>query len=122
MTDITYIRTGQGWLYLAVVMDLFSRLIVGCAAAPTIHRELVTECRADGGAWLESDAGAARSCSSLCIRSNELEQLILHLVNFTRIIEGSRCQLSAKRNGRNQICQLVAAHILPELSPFLSRL
>ena len=29
VTDITYIRTWQGWLYLAVVMDLFSRLIVG---------------------------------------------------------------------------------------------
>jgi putative transposase len=31
VTDITYIRTWQGWLYLAVVMDLFSRLIVGWA-------------------------------------------------------------------------------------------
>jgi putative transposase len=41
VTDITYIRTWQGWLYLAVVMDLFSRLIVGWAAEPTIHRELV---------------------------------------------------------------------------------
>jgi putative transposase len=29
VTDITYIRTWQGWLYLAVVMDLFSRTIVG---------------------------------------------------------------------------------------------
>jgi putative transposase len=27
VTDITYIRTWQGWLYLAVVMDLFSRLM-----------------------------------------------------------------------------------------------
>src|ERR1700759_1416244 len=41
VTDITYIRTWQGWLYLAVVMDLFSRRIVGWAAEPTIHRELV---------------------------------------------------------------------------------
>src|ERR1700676_3117984 len=41
VTDITYIRTWQGWLYLAVVMDLFSRMIVGWAAGPTIHRELV---------------------------------------------------------------------------------
>src|SRR5947207_2922432 len=41
VTDITYIRTWQGWLYLAVVMDLFSRLIVGWAAGPTIPRELV---------------------------------------------------------------------------------
>src|SRR6185436_12146099 len=41
VTDITYIRTWQGWLYLAVVMDLFSRKIVGWATAPTIHREVV---------------------------------------------------------------------------------
>ncbi len=40
-TDITYIRTWQGWLYLAVVIDLFSRKVVGWAAGPTIHHELV---------------------------------------------------------------------------------
>lgn len=43
VTDITYIRIWQGWLYLAVVMDLFSRKIVGWATKPTIHRELVLE-------------------------------------------------------------------------------
>lgn len=39
--DITYIRTWHGWLYLAVVIDLFSRKVVGWAAGLTIHRELV---------------------------------------------------------------------------------
>ncbi len=29
VTDITYIRTWQGWLYLAVVIDLFARNVVG---------------------------------------------------------------------------------------------
>ncbi len=43
VTDITYIRTWQGWVYLAVVMDLFSRKIVGWSAGPTIHRELVLD-------------------------------------------------------------------------------
>ena len=43
VTDITYIRTWQGWLYLAVVMDLFSRKIVGWSTRPTIHRELVLD-------------------------------------------------------------------------------
>lgn len=44
MTDITYIiRTWQGWLYLAVVMDLFSRKVVGWATRSTIHRELVLD-------------------------------------------------------------------------------
>jgi putative transposase len=39
-TDITYIRPWQGWLYLAVVIDLFSRKVVGWATGPTNHREL----------------------------------------------------------------------------------
>jgi putative transposase len=41
VTDITYIRTWQGWLYLAVVMDLFSRKIVGWSTGPTIARDLI---------------------------------------------------------------------------------
>src|ERR1700678_4178428 len=43
VTDITYIRTWQGWLYLAVVMDLYSRMIVGWATRPTIGRELALD-------------------------------------------------------------------------------
>ncbi len=31
VTDITYIRTHEGWLYLAVVIDLYSRRVVGCS-------------------------------------------------------------------------------------------
>lgn len=43
VTDITYIRTWQGWLYLAVVMDLFSRKVVGWAVSRSIRRELVLD-------------------------------------------------------------------------------
>jgi putative transposase len=43
VTDITYLRTSEGWLYLAVVMDLFSRKIIGWAVASTLHRELVLD-------------------------------------------------------------------------------
>ena len=39
--DITYIRTGSGWLYLAIVLDLFSRKVVGWAMAPSMPAELV---------------------------------------------------------------------------------
>ncbi|MBB5510059.1 transposase InsO family protein [Paraburkholderia sp. JPY681] len=41
VSDITYIRTGQGWLYLAVVLDLYSRRVVGWSMAPTMPAELV---------------------------------------------------------------------------------
>jgi transposase InsO family protein len=41
VADITYIRTRRGWLYLAAVMDLFSRKIVGWSMAPNMPAELV---------------------------------------------------------------------------------
>jgi transposase InsO family protein len=40
-TDITYIWTQEGWLYLAVVMDLFSRRIVGWSMSDNMRTELV---------------------------------------------------------------------------------
>jgi transposase InsO family protein len=40
VTDITYIATGEGWLYLAVILDLCSRLVVGWAVSERISREL----------------------------------------------------------------------------------
>ena len=39
--DITYIRTRSGWLYLAVVLDLYSRRIVGWATSASMPAELV---------------------------------------------------------------------------------
>jgi transposase InsO family protein len=41
--DITYIRTHEGWLYLAVVMDLFSRRIVGWSMQATLATNLVLD-------------------------------------------------------------------------------
>ena len=41
VSDITYIRTRSGWLYLAVVLDLYARKVVGWSMAPTMHAELV---------------------------------------------------------------------------------
>ena len=43
VTDITYIRTWQGWLYLAVVLDLHTRKVVGWSMKPTIARELALD-------------------------------------------------------------------------------
>ena len=42
-TDITYLATLEGWLYLAVVLDLFSRRVVGYAMSERIDRALVLE-------------------------------------------------------------------------------
>lgn len=40
VTDITYIRTHEGWLFLAVVLDLFSRQVVGWSMGARMEREL----------------------------------------------------------------------------------
>lgn len=40
---VTYIRTWQGWLYLAVVIDLFARNVVGWSMKPTLSRELALD-------------------------------------------------------------------------------
>jgi putative transposase len=41
--DISYVWTGEGWLYLAVVLDLFARRVVGWAASDRLHKELPLE-------------------------------------------------------------------------------
>jgi transposase InsO family protein len=43
VTDITYIPTGEGWLYLAVLLDLCSRAIVGWAMSDRITRQLTLD-------------------------------------------------------------------------------
>lgn len=42
-TDITYVRTWEGWLYVAVVLDLFSRRVVGWSMKEHIRAELVLD-------------------------------------------------------------------------------
>ncbi|MFT5191625.1 MAG: putative transposase [Verrucomicrobiales bacterium] len=42
VSDVTYVATREGWLYLAVVIDLYSRAVVGWSIAETMHTFLVT--------------------------------------------------------------------------------
>jgi len=64
--DITYIRTFEGWLFLAVVMDLYSRRIVGWAMSKQATRHLVIDAlkmaierrRPTGGVVHHSDRGS----------------------------------------------------------------
>lgn len=43
MTDISYIRTWQGWLYLAVVVNLYARKVGGWLMKSTLARELALD-------------------------------------------------------------------------------
>ena len=50
VADITYLRTGEGWLYLAAVQDAYSRQLVGWAMATHMRSTLVVDARGpDGG-------------------------------------------------------------------------
>lgn len=41
--DFTYVWTGEGWLFVAVVVDLYSRLGVGWSMQPTMSAQLVLD-------------------------------------------------------------------------------
>ena len=43
LADITYLRTWEEWLYLAAILDVYSRMIVGWALATHLRTELVLE-------------------------------------------------------------------------------
>lgn len=57
VADITYIRTWEGWLYLAVIMDCYSRRIVGWSMATHLRTELVVEALAMAVAHRRPPAG-----------------------------------------------------------------
>lgn len=66
VTDITYVRTHEGWLYLAVVLDLFSRQVVGWATQSHMQADLVLQALTSAvwrrkprpGLMLHSDQGS----------------------------------------------------------------
>lgn len=43
VTDITYVRTYEGWLYVSVVLDLYSRAVVGWSMKPSMATEIVLD-------------------------------------------------------------------------------
>lgn len=71
LQDITYVRTAQGWLYLALVLDLWSRKIVGWAMADHLRSELViaalrmaqTQRQPGQGLLVHSDRGVQYACA-----------------------------------------------------------
>jgi putative transposase len=51
VSELTYIRTGEGWLYLTAIMDLFDRRIVGWSMSERMHSKVTAE-KALHQAWL----------------------------------------------------------------------
>jgi putative transposase len=55
--DITYVRTWEGWMYLATVIDLASRRVVGWAMADNMRADLVCEALEMALSWRRPSAG-----------------------------------------------------------------
>lgn len=75
LSDITYIRTGEGWLYLCVILDVFSRQVVGWSMKDRLSRDLVISAfhmaynarKPEDGFIFHSDRGVQKT--SRCERS-----------------------------------------------------
>lgn len=88
--DITYINTAEGWLYLASIMDLYSRKIVGWAMADRMNSELVEK------AW-----------NMAVINRHPPAQLLHHTDRgsqytceaYLKLLEDACCQVSMSRTG-----------------------
>ena len=89
--DITYLRTKTGWLYLAAVMDLHSRKIIGWAMSPTMPAELV--CRA-----LRMALGQRQPGAGLMLHSDRGSQYASHEYQALLQQHGIICSMSRKGN------------------------
>jgi putative transposase len=90
VSDITYIDTAEGWLYLASILDLFSRRVVGWAMADQIDTSLVEK------AW------------QMALLSRHPEIGLLHHSDrgsqytseaYQRLLSALRCEVSMSRTG-----------------------
>ncbi len=57
LADITYVPTKEGWLYLALVLDLYARKLVGWAMSETMPQELTLSALDVALGWRDPDAG-----------------------------------------------------------------
>ncbi len=87
--DITYIETREGWLYLAVVLDLFSRRVVGWAMQPTLERKLVL-------AALEMALGQRHCTTTLVHHSDRGSQYASGDYRARLAAAGIRCSMSRR--------------------------
>lgn len=90
--DITYIATNEGWLFLAIVIDLFSRRIVGWSLREDLHRELAIN--ALQMAWLRRGPGTT---AGLMFHSDRGSQYASQ--EFRHLLQGCGITASMSRKG-----------------------
>lgn len=91
VTDITYIPTDEGWMYLCVIIDLFSRIVVGWCMADHMRSELTVNAlrmaafnrKLPRSVIMHSDKGSQYACKAF---QDEIETL-----KFTSSMSGKGC-------------------------------
>lgn len=91
VADITYIPTREGWLYLAVVLDLFSRRVVGWATSGTMTTDLVIDA-------LQIAPGRRGAAPGLVHHSDRGSQYASNAYQLLLAREGFVCSMSGKGN------------------------
>lgn len=90
-SDITYIPTSEGWLYLCVVLDAFSRRIVGWSMQTSLHADIVTRA-------LEGAYQARKPLPGLIFHSDRGSQYASDAVRKKLMGRDSRQSMSGKGN------------------------
>jgi len=91
VADITYIWTAEGWLYLATIMDLFSRKIIGWSLRDRLTKDLVI------GA-LDMALKQRNLSSDLLLHSDRGSQYASELYQLLLLKHGILCSMSGKGN------------------------
>jgi putative transposase len=129
VTDITYIPTGEGWLYLSVVMDLHSRRIVGWAFSRRIDHRLTLDAlemalgrrRPEPGLLHHSDRGSQYTCAdyqqllrqreltvSMSRRGNPYDNAVME--SFFRTLKVElvyRCRFETREEGKSALVEYI---------------
>jgi putative transposase len=88
--DISYVATAEGWLYLAVIIDLYARVVVGWAMGPSLNRSLVL-------AALQMALRRRRPAAALLHHSDRGSQYAS--CDYQALLDAHQLQVSMSRTG-----------------------
>ena len=95
--DITYLATGEGWLYLAVLIDLYSRKVIGWAMSERMTADLV-------GDALQMALWSRKMPKGVIVHSDRGSQYCSSLYQSLLTRHDLRCSMSAKGNCYDNAC------------------
>ncbi|TDR57263.1 integrase-like protein [Halomonas ventosae] len=97
VSDITYLATGEGWLYLAVLIDLYSRKVIGWAMSERMTADLV-------GNVLQMALWSRKIPKGVIVHSDRGSQHCSTLFQSLLTRHDLKCSMSAKGNCYNNAC------------------